>query len=91
MCCKSQFSNLIISIVFDGEVNKWLAELPNDAIKSWEDLVLVINKIFFPTSKIVKLRNDIKGFKRGEGEPIHETWMRFKSHLHRVPNSWVTK
>jgi len=31
-----------------GEANKWLTELPNNSITSWEELVVAFNTRFFP-------------------------------------------
>ncbi|KAK4729603.1 hypothetical protein R3W88_022591 [Solanum pinnatisectum] len=35
---------------------------------------------------MMKLRDNIQGFKRWEGEPIHETWVRFKKLLLKCPS-----
>jgi len=40
-----------------GEANKWLAELPNNTITSWEELVVAFNTRFFPPSRMMKLRD----------------------------------
>ncbi|WMV25381.1 hypothetical protein MTR67_018766 [Solanum verrucosum] len=59
-----------------GETMKWLAEIPRDPITSCEKFTDVFYESFFPPSKIEKLRNNIQNFKRIDGEPIHEMWLR---------------
>ncbi|KAK4729759.1 hypothetical protein R3W88_022747 [Solanum pinnatisectum] len=81
----------VFPLSLTGEFNKWLAKLPNNSITSWEELVVAFYTRFFPPSRVMKLRDEIQSFKRQEGEPIHETWVRFKKILlkcptHRLPN-----
>ncbi|WMV18537.1 hypothetical protein MTR67_011922 [Solanum verrucosum] len=59
-----------------GEATKWLTELPRESINSWEELTGVFYETFFPPSEMVKLRDNIQNFKRIDGEPIYETWLR---------------
>ncbi|KAK4707117.1 hypothetical protein R3W88_033331 [Solanum pinnatisectum] len=77
-----------------GLASKWLVELPKNSITSWDELITTFNTRFFPPSRMMKLRDNIQCFKRLEGEPIHETWLRFKKLLlqcptHRFPNDLV--
>src|SRR5688572_20583101 len=51
-----------------GDATKWLAELPRDSIISWEELIDAFYEIFFPPSKMLKLRHNIQNFKRMDGE-----------------------
>ncbi|KAK4724061.1 hypothetical protein R3W88_026840 [Solanum pinnatisectum] len=74
-----------------GEASKWLAKLPRDSITSWDELTITFNVRFFSPSKMMMLKDSIQGFKCLEGEPIHETWVRFKKLVlqcptHRLPN-----
>ncbi|KAK4721417.1 hypothetical protein R3W88_011650 [Solanum pinnatisectum] len=69
-----------------GEASKWLAELPRDSITSWMELITVFQVRFFPPSKRMILRDNIQSFKSLEGEPIYETWLRFKKLLLQCPN-----
>ncbi|KAK4707408.1 hypothetical protein R3W88_033054 [Solanum pinnatisectum] len=71
----------LFSFSLMGEATKWLAELPRDSITSWEELTTVFQVRFFPPPKMMTLRDGIQGFKCLEGEPIHETWLRFKKLL----------
>ncbi|WMV45666.1 hypothetical protein MTR67_039051 [Solanum verrucosum] len=48
---------------------------------SLEELTDVFYVRFFLPSKMVKLRDNIQNFKRVDGEPIHETWLRFQKLL----------
>ena len=72
-----------------GGATKWLVECPNNSIKSWEELVMAFHKRFFPPSRMMKLREDIQNFKQQEGEPIHESWTRFKRSLRKCPTHWL--
>ncbi|KAK4721580.1 hypothetical protein R3W88_011813 [Solanum pinnatisectum] len=64
-----------------GETSKWLAKLPTDSITFWIELVTVFQVRFFPSPKMMTLRDSIQSFKNMEGEPIHKTWVRFKKLL----------
>ncbi|KAK4721465.1 hypothetical protein R3W88_011698 [Solanum pinnatisectum] len=60
------------------EASKWLAELQRDSITYWDELTIAFYVRFFPLSMMMTLRDSIQGYKCLEGEPIHETWLRFK-------------
>jgi len=68
-----------------GEACKWLAELPRNLITSWEELVTVFNVRFFPPSKMMTIQDNIQIFKCLNGEPLHETWLRFKKLVLQCP------
>ncbi|WMV42058.1 hypothetical protein MTR67_035443, partial [Solanum verrucosum] len=68
-----------------GEACKWLTELPRESITSWEELVTAFHVRFFPLSKMMTLRDNIQSFKRLEGKPIHDTWLRFKKLVLQCP------
>ncbi|XP_015166992.1 uncharacterized protein [Solanum tuberosum] len=68
-----------------GRAIKWLVEHNNNSIKSWEELVMAFHERFFPPSRMMKQRDDIHNFKQKEGEPIHESWIRFKRCLRKCP------
>ncbi|KAK4708698.1 hypothetical protein R3W88_029623 [Solanum pinnatisectum] len=68
-----------------GEACKWLAELPHESSTSWEELFTVFQVRFFPPLKMMALRDNIHSFNRLEGEPIHETWLRFKKLVLQCP------
>ncbi|XP_049388913.1 uncharacterized protein LOC125853286 [Solanum stenotomum] len=58
-----------------GEASKWLVYLPRDSI----------------TSKKMTLHDSIQSFKCLEGDPIHETWLRFKKLLLQCPTHGLPK
>ncbi|KAK4731583.1 hypothetical protein R3W88_024571 [Solanum pinnatisectum] len=68
-----------------GEACKWLAELSRESITSWEELVTTFQVQFFPPSKMMTLQDGIQVFKHLEGEPIYETWLRFKKLVLQFP------
>jgi len=45
----------------------------------------VLYERFFPPSRMLKLRDNIQNFKRIDGEPIHETWLRFQKLFLKCP------
>ncbi|WMV40997.1 hypothetical protein MTR67_034382 [Solanum verrucosum] len=55
---------------------KWLADLPRYSITYWENVTEAFYIRFFPPSKMMAFRDNIQGFKRLDGEPVHETWPR---------------
>ncbi|KAK4706533.1 hypothetical protein R3W88_033913 [Solanum pinnatisectum] len=68
-----------------GKACKWLAELPRESITSWEEVVTAFQVRFFPPSKMMSLRDTIQSFKRLKGEPLQETWLRFKKLVLQCP------
>ncbi|XP_015169042.1 uncharacterized protein [Solanum tuberosum] len=93
VCTPLSFKNLsqesirlrLFPLSLTGGATKWLVELPNNSIKSWEELVMAFHERFFAPSRMMKLRDDIKNFKQNEGEPIHESWTRLKRFLCKCP------
>ncbi|WMV24888.1 hypothetical protein MTR67_018273 [Solanum verrucosum] len=73
-----------------GEATKWLTDLPSELITSWKELTDTFYVTFFPPSKMVKLRDNIQNFKRVDGVPIHETWLRFQKFLLSYPTHGLT-
>lgn len=71
------------------EVVRWLAELLQDSIISWEELLDVFLERSFPPLKMVKLRKSIENFNRVDGEPLHEMWLRFQKLLLQCRNHGV--
>lgn len=57
---------------------RWLVELPWDSITIWEELLDVFLERFFLSSKMVKLRRSTENFKRIDGKPLNEMWLRFQ-------------
>lgn len=55
-----------------GEATKWLYDLPRNSITTWDELTMAFFVRFFPSSRMMTLRDSIQGFKHLEGEPIHE-------------------
>jgi len=75
-----------------GEATKWLSELPRDSITSGDELITVLQVRFFSPSNMMIVRDSIQRVKRLEGEPIYETWLRFKKSVlqyltHGLPNN----
>ncbi|KAK4723933.1 hypothetical protein R3W88_026712 [Solanum pinnatisectum] len=93
MCGPFSFKNIsqesvqlrLFPFLLMGEAWKWLAELPRESITSWEELVTAFQVRFFPPSKMMSLRDSIQSFKRQEGEPLHENWLKFKKLVLQCP------
>ncbi|KAK4713447.1 hypothetical protein R3W88_019354 [Solanum pinnatisectum] len=68
-----------------GEACKWLTELPRDSITWWDELITPFQVQFFPPLKMITLWENIQSFKRLEGEPIYETWLRFTKMVLQCP------
>jgi len=67
VCTPLSFKNLsqesirlrLFPLSLTGGATKWLVELPNNSIKSWEELVMAFHERFFPLSRMMKLKDDI--------------------------------
>nr|GEX31532.1 hypothetical protein [Tanacetum cinerariifolium] len=63
------------------------------SITTWEDLTTQFLAQFFPSGRIVKLRNDILMFQQHHRESLSKAWTRFKDLLQKVPhhgmNRWL--
>ena len=68
-----------------GEALKWLDELTRNFITSFEELVTAFSVWLFPPLKIMTIRDNIRSFKRLNGEPLHETWLRFNKMVLQCP------
>nr|GEY71303.1 reverse transcriptase domain-containing protein [Tanacetum cinerariifolium] len=71
----------------EGEAQIWLDKEPPRSILMWEDLVSKFINQFFPSSKIIYLRNEIINFLQKPNETFNEAWERFKDLLsNTIPN-----
>ncbi|XP_073120605.1 uncharacterized protein [Henckelia pumila] len=64
----------------------WLTNLPAGSIITWDDLDKAFLTKYFPPSKSMKLRADIKTFSQGEQETFYEAWERYKDLLRTCPH-----
>jgi len=59
-----------------GTTKSWVK---SSLLPSWDELTIAFNARFLPPSRMMKVRDKIQSFERLEGEPIDETWLRFKN------------
>lgn len=64
-----------------AEEPNWFSEVLSKSINSLANLMEMIDEIFFPTSNMFKLRDNIQNFELVHGETIHQTWLRFQKFL----------
>ncbi|GKA03088.1 zinc finger, CCHC-type containing protein [Tanacetum coccineum] len=68
------------------QANNWLERLLAGSISTWEDLTTRFLAQFFPPGRTFKLQNDILMFQQHQGEPLSESWTRFKDLLQKCEN-----
>lgn len=64
-------------------------DLPKNSITTWDEITEVFFIMFFPSSKIIPLRDNIKVFKCLEG--YYGTWLRFPKLLLQCPTHGLPK
>ncbi|GJX84609.1 reverse transcriptase domain-containing protein [Tanacetum coccineum] len=72
---------MLFPFSIDGPARIWIKKEPPHSITTWDDLVSMFIKKFFPPSKTTNLHNEISNFQQRFDEPFHETWDRFKDLL----------
>ncbi|KAM1255941.1 hypothetical protein ACFX2G_030716 [Malus domestica] len=63
----------------------WLYELAPGTVTSWESMKRAFLEKFFPTSRVILLRNRISGIQQDEGESFPTYYERFKSLVASCP------
>ncbi|KAH0712190.1 hypothetical protein KY289_008149 [Solanum tuberosum] len=74
-----------------GEATYWLNEIPDDSIKTWNELKEAFLERFFPESKELQMNDEISTHKQLPGDAIHDTWWRFSQKLKKYPNHDLTE
>jgi len=62
-----------------------LHSLPLGSITTWDELTKAFLTKFFPSSKMVNLRNQITTFTRRKDDSLYEAWDQFKDLLWSCP------
>ncbi|GJV93621.1 reverse transcriptase domain-containing protein [Tanacetum coccineum] len=78
---------MLFPFSIDGPARIWIKKEPPHSITTWDDLVSMFIKKFFPPSKTTNLHNEISNFQQRFDEPFHETWDRFKDLLRACPHN----
>src|SRR3990170_1928382 len=71
----------------------WFSSLPRNSINSWDKCKDAFITKYFPSAKIISLRNQIMNFKQLEHEHVAQSWERMKLMLRNCPihglNLWM--
>ncbi|KAJ9556612.1 hypothetical protein OSB04_011226 [Centaurea solstitialis] len=81
----------VFPFTLTGEARAWSRSLEPSSITTWEGLRSKFLSRFFPSSKIDKLRAEIRSFQQDDGETISEAWERFKHLLNSCPSHGLSK
>ncbi|XP_023634282.1 uncharacterized protein LOC111829422 [Capsella rubella] len=73
------------------KAHQWEKTLPPRSITSWDQCKQSFLAKFFSNSRTARLRNEISGFTRKNGETLCEAWERFKSYQSQCPHHGLTK
>nr|GEX48546.1 reverse transcriptase domain-containing protein [Tanacetum cinerariifolium] len=64
----------------------WFDRLPRNSINTFEQMVKMFLRKYFPPSMVTKLRNEITNFRQRPDESLFEAWERYKLSIDRCPN-----
>ena len=71
----------------------WFSSLPKNCIDSWNKCKDAFISKYFPSTKIISLRNDIMNFKQLDHEHVAQAWKRMKLMIRNCPthglNLWM--
>ena len=71
----------------------WFSSLPKNSIDSWNKCKDAFISKYFPSAKIMSLRNDIMNFKQLDHEHVAQSWERMKLMICNCPtpglNLWM--
>ena len=71
----------------------WFSSLPKNSIDSWNKCKYAFISKYFPPTKIISLRNDIRNFKQLDHEHVAQSWEMMKLMIHNCPthglNLWM--
>ena len=76
------------SLTHDAE--SWFYSLKTHSIHTWEEMFLKFLSKYFPYSRTVQLRKDIRNFQQLPKESVFEAWERFKSLLRKCPDHRIS-
>ncbi|XP_057787673.1 uncharacterized protein LOC131004932 [Salvia miltiorrhiza] len=68
---------------------EWLYDLPEESIRTWQELQSKFLEKYFPAARIQNLRTRISNIKMGSGEILYEYWGRFKQMLAKCPQHQI--
>ncbi|KAK4737325.1 hypothetical protein R3W88_001022 [Solanum pinnatisectum] len=74
-----------------GEATNWLNEMPDDSIRTWNELKEAFLERFILESKELHMKDEISTHKQLPRESMHDTWWRFSQKLNKFPNHDLTE
>ncbi|XP_049410609.1 uncharacterized protein LOC125873801 [Solanum stenotomum] len=81
----------LFPLFLTGEATNWLNEMPDDSIRTWNELKETFLERFLPESKELQMKDEISTHKQLPGEAMHDTWWRFSQKLKKCPNHDLTE
>lgn len=82
-----------IFVVSHLEAKNWLNKLPDDSVRTWDELEESFFELFYRESIELHMTDDICAHKQPLGEAMHDTWWRFSQNMNKCPNNglWVLR
>jgi len=80
-----------IPFALKDDAKRWMYGLKAGSIKDWGYFVDILLKRYFPTSKAIRLKNEILSFVQLEHEPFWRYINRFKEFLFQCPHLGLEK
>lgn len=75
-----------IPFALKDDAKRWMYSLNVGSISSWDSFVNIFHKRYFPSSKTIRLSNEILSFAQLEQEPLWGYMSRFKELLVQCPH-----
>jgi len=75
----------LFSFSLSGEAKRWLHSFKGNSLKSWDEVVEMFLKKYFPESKTTEGRAAISSFHQFPDESLSETLERFRGLLRKTP------
>ena len=78
-----------ISSTLMGDATIWFIELPYNSTYTWDQLRDVFLAKYYPVSKKLNHKDEVKNFVPLRGETVSTSWDRFTAFLRSVPNHHI--
>ncbi|GJY64892.1 reverse transcriptase domain-containing protein [Tanacetum coccineum] len=72
---------MMFSLSLTGEAKRWLDELNEGTIETWDELRTAFISRFFPPTLFDRLLGEIRAFSQHENESLTDVWLRMKEML----------
>ncbi|GKC44135.1 hypothetical protein Tco_1061857 [Tanacetum coccineum] len=81
----------VFPISLIGAASCWLRNEPTGSIKTWEDLKTKFLNKYCPPGRTAKKMEEINNFQQEPDETLYQVWDRFKEHLMKCPQHYLTE